>query len=116
MDLSRWRSQLLKGTTPLLVLAVLSDGELYGYEIARCIRERSAGALAPGEGTIYPTLHRLEHEGLVAAEWREGDAGPRRRYYSLTKSGLAALASHQEQWLTFSRSVALVGAKGGSGG
>ena len=54
------RSQLARGATPLLVLAVLRDRELYGYQIAQEIRARSGGAFAPSEGSLYPALHRLE--------------------------------------------------------
>jgi PadR family transcriptional regulator PadR len=102
----RIASQLLKGTTPLLVLSVLRDGELYGYEIAQRIRERSGGSFAPSEGSLYPALHALEAEGALSATWREGDKGPRRRYYSMTSAGAALLAEHEAQWSSFSLSVA----------
>jgi PadR family transcriptional regulator, regulatory protein PadR len=102
------RSQLLKGTTPLLILSVLRDGELYGYEIRQRIRERSAAVIEPGEGWLYPALHRLESEGAVEASWRASAVGPRRRYYHITQSGLAALDALEADWETFSRSVRLV--------
>jgi PadR family transcriptional regulator PadR len=104
----RWpsiRTQLLKGTTPLLVLTVLRDGELYGYEIAQRIRERSGGAFAPSEGSLYPTLHALEAEGALQAEWRNSDKGPKRRYYCITSSGGAMLAEHEKAWAEFSIGV-----------
>jgi PadR family transcriptional regulator, regulatory protein PadR len=100
------RGQLLKGTTPLLVLTVLRDGELYGYEIAQRIRERSGGAFAPSEGSLYPALHSLEAAGALAATWREGDKGPRRRYYRITPKGGALLAEHEAEWASFSAGVA----------
>ncbi len=100
------RGQLLKGTTPLLVLAVLRDGELYGYEIAQRIRERSGGAFAPGEGSLYPALHALEADGALVATWRESDKGPRRRYYAITPAGAGLLAEHEAEWATFSVGVA----------
>ena len=56
---------LLKGTLPLLVLSVIADGELYGYEIAQRIRDRSGNLFAPSEGSLYPTLHRLEGAGAL---------------------------------------------------
>ena len=80
MGIGRIRGQLLKGTTPLLVLSVLRDGELYGYEIAQRIRLRSGGAFAPSEGALYPALHALEADGALTATWRESDKGPRRRH------------------------------------
>jgi PadR family transcriptional regulator PadR len=103
---SRIHGQLLKGTTPLLVLSVLRDGELYGYEIAQRIRERSGGAFAPSEGSLYPALHNLEAEGALLATWRESDRGPRRRYYRLTPRGGAMLAAHEAEWSAFSAGVA----------
>ena len=59
------RPQLLKGTTPLLILSVLKDGELYGYEIAQRIRERSGKVFAPNEGSLYPALHALAADGAL---------------------------------------------------
>ena len=100
------RAQLLKGTTTLLVLTVLRDGELYGYEIALRIRERSGGAFAPSEGALYPALHALEANGALQASWRESDRGPRRRYYKITKTGLGMLEAHAEEWATFSMGMA----------
>jgi PadR family transcriptional regulator PadR len=102
----RIRAQLLKGTTTLLVLTVLRDGELYGYEIAQRIRGRSGGAFAPGEGSLYPALHALVADGALEASWRDSDRGPRRRYYKITKSGLAMLAEHSHEWAAFSQGMA----------
>ncbi len=99
------RSQLLKGTTALLVLAVLSEGELYGYEIAAQIRERSGAFIDPGEGWLYPALHKLELEGALEATWRESEIGPKRRYYRLTRKGTRMLAAQSSEWESFARSV-----------
>jgi PadR family transcriptional regulator, regulatory protein PadR len=108
------RAQLLKGTLPLLILATLRDGELHGYNIVRRIRERSGEALAPSEGSLYPTLHRLEADGALEATWREGEGGPRRRYYRLTRSGLTALESAERDWATFVGGVNRVALEGAS--
>ncbi len=110
------RSQLQKGTTPLLILTVIGDGELYGYQIAQEIRARSAASLAPSEGSLYPTLHRLEADGALSAVWRESDVGPRRRYYRLTPQGERLLQETLDQWAAFSRSVERVTLRGASGG
>jgi len=106
------RSQLLKGTTPMLVLTVIADGELYGYEIAQKVRELSGGAFAPSEGSLYPTLHKLELEGALDASWREGDRGPRRRYYRLTKKGQGLLSESRAEWSAFVTAVSGVTAGG----
>lgn len=97
----RLDTQLLKGTTPLLVLTVIGDGELYGYEIAQRIRERSGGAFAPSEGSLYPALHRLEGDGALIGSWRASDRGPRRRYYRLTPKGVGLLAENRERFSAF---------------
>jgi PadR family transcriptional regulator PadR len=102
------RSQLLKGTTPMLVLTVIADGELYGYEIAQKVRELSGGAFAPSEGSLYPALHRLELDGALEASWRDGDRGPRRRYYRLTKKGQGLLSEATAEWTRFVRAVSAV--------
>lgn len=102
------RSQLLKGTVPFLVLSVLAAGELYGYQIAQRIRERSGAFLAPSEGSLYPALHRLEREGAVVGEWRVSDRGPRRRYYHLTPAGTQLLAEARAEWQAFAGVVTAV--------
>ena len=107
------RAQLLKGTTTLLVLTVLREGELYGYEIALRIKDRSGGAFVPSEGSLYPALHALEADGALEATWRESDRGPKRRYYKITKSGLAMLEEHAQEWAAFSMSMGR--AVGGAG-
>jgi DNA-binding PadR family transcriptional regulator len=91
----------VNGTTPLLVLAVIDDEDLYGYEIVKRLRERSGGAVAPSEGTLYPTLHRLELDGALQATWRDGDRGPKRRYYRLTDRGRGLLAESRAEWRAF---------------
>ena len=102
------RSQLLKGTTHLLILGVLRDAELYGYEIRQAISKRSAAVIEPGEGWLYPALHRLEAEGAVEASWRASALGPRRRYYRITAKGSGVLAALETEWETFAQSVRLV--------
>ena len=96
---------LLKGTLPLLVLSVLRDDELYGYEIAQRIRERSGDLFAPSEGALYPTLHRLERNGALQASWRASERGPRRRYYAITPAGQALFADASREWDAVSNGV-----------
>lgn len=91
------RSQLLKGTSELLILSVLEEGERHGYEIAQQIRERGA-SLALGEGSLYPALHRLERRGALVAHWQPGERGPQRRYYRLTDAGRRLLEDSRAEW------------------
>ena len=102
------RSQLLKGTTDLLILSVLDDEDLYGYQIAQRIRARSGDRLAPSEGTLYPALHRLEARGALQATWGPGESGPRRRYYRLTDAGRGLLAEARREWESYVTEVRAV--------
>ena len=90
-------SELVKGSTELLVMSLMRGRRLHGYEIIKEIRARSDGHLKVGEGSLYPLLHRLERDGLVAAEWG-GLPGRDRRYYHLTARGEAALDERQAVW------------------
>jgi PadR family transcriptional regulator PadR len=99
--------------TPL-VLAILAEGESYGYAILKRVRELSGGELEWTDGMLYPLLHRLRRLGYVTAEWRTPPEGRRRRYYALTDDGRAALEEQQRQWATVTR--ALVDIWPGSGG
>ena len=104
--MGRIQGQLLRGTTRLLVLSALRDGELYGYEIAQKIRERSGGVFAVSEGSLYPALHALEEDGALTASWRDSDKGPPRRYYRITPKGGALLAEHEQEWTSFAAAMA----------
>jgi len=99
---------LLKGTLPLLVLSVLRDGELYGYEIAQRIRSRSGELFAPSEGSLYPALHRLEKAGDLTASWRASERGPRRRYYAITEDGKRLYAEASREWEAIASGVSRV--------
>jgi DNA-binding PadR family transcriptional regulator len=90
-------SELVKGSTELLVLSLLRGRTLHGYDIIKEIRARSEGHLRVGEGSLYPLLHRLERDGMVLAEWG-GLPGRDRRYYKLTGRGEAALDERQAEW------------------
>jgi PadR family transcriptional regulator, regulatory protein PadR len=104
---------LLKGTLPLLVLSVLRQDELYGYEIAQRIRERSGDVFSPSEGSLYPALHRLERDGALTATWRPSERGPRRRYYAITPSGERLFADASREWEAMSTGVSrMAGAAG----
>ena len=90
--------------TPL-VLAILAEGESYGYAILKRVREVSDGELEWTDGMLYPLLHRLHRLGYVTPEWRTPVEGRRRRYYAITDEGRAALAEHKRQWVTVTRAL-----------
>jgi PadR family transcriptional regulator, regulatory protein PadR len=102
MDTAR---ELLKGNTPTLVLAVLKDGALHGYGIAREIERRSRNALKFKEGTLYPALHALEREGLITGEWQKESGGRERKVYTITPAGLAALDRRARTWTEFATAI-----------
>lgn len=107
------RASWLKGVLDLLVLAALTDGESYGYEIAKTLDNAGLGQIRGG--TLYPVLNRLEEGGLVEAEFRASERGPGRRYYRLTPLGLETLEEQGKLWMSFDVSVRNLLAKGGIG-
>jgi PadR family transcriptional regulator, regulatory protein PadR len=90
--------------TPL-VLAILAEGESYGYAILKRVRALSEGELEWTDGMLYPLLHRLRRLGYVTTEWRTSPEGRRRKYYMVTDDGRAALADQQRQWATVTRAL-----------
>ena len=96
-------SQLRRGTVEYCVLALLRDGERYGFELVRALSD--VDGLVTSEGTIYPLLTRLRKDELVTTFWRESESGPPRRYYQLTPAGKAALADFTKEWGRFRDSV-----------
>ena len=98
-------SELLKGTLSLLILSLLGRRPMYGYEIARTVREESEGALDWKEGSLYPSLHKLARAGLVRDEWQETPGARRRKYYHLTSDGRRALAEKAQSWATLREAV-----------
>jgi PadR family transcriptional regulator PadR len=99
----KWEVQIRKGCLELAILAILWSGRLYGLEILRLLADRS-GLVVP-EGTVYPLLARLKADGLLAAEWVEGEAGHPRKYYTLTASGRRRALQMARLWSTFSASL-----------
>jgi len=94
----------LKGHLDGLLLAVVADGPAHGYAVITELARRSAGAFDLPEGTVYPALHRLEAEGLLASGW-ETVSGRRRRVYRLTHRGRAALGARRGDWRVFAQAV-----------
>lgn len=110
MTIESQRPALLRGVLDMCLLALLQDGEAYGYELARRLEELGLGSV-PG-GSLYPALLRREKLGHLRAEWRPGDGGPGRKYYALTDEGRDAIDGEAAGWRAFAASVdaALAGA------
>ena len=95
MDLGK---DLVAASATPLVLAILAEGESYGYAIIKRVSELSGGHLLWTDGMLYPVLHRLERNGLVAATWGLAENGRRRRYYRLTPEGRRQLVAERKRW------------------
>jgi transcriptional regulator len=90
-----------KGSADLLILALVEETDLHGYDIARHIEQRSAGTLVFTLASLYATLYRLEDRGLIRGRWVERAGQRRRRYYRITEQGRRALSSQREDWNRF---------------
>jgi len=108
------RTQFLKGCTRALVLKVLSERPMYGYEIASILAERSERIFALGQGTLYPLLYSLEKKGLirVSSKGRKMRGGRKRLYYELTSRGKEVLEEDVSTWSSIERGMALVLGRG----
>jgi PadR family transcriptional regulator, regulatory protein PadR len=94
----------MNGVPELLVLRLLEDAEMYGYEIVQAIRVRTDSVITVGEGVVYPVLHSLESSGALKSR-RKTVAGRSRIYYSLTKSGSRRLAGLAAQWTSLTGAI-----------
>ena len=100
-----FKTELVGSTVEMLVVKLLSERAMYGYEIIQVVNDRTDGEFNWKEGTLYPVLHRLEGNGYLATEWQTGDTGKKRKYYKLTAKGTSRAASRVTEWETFSHSV-----------
>ena len=91
---------LVAASATPLVLAILAEGESYGYAILKRVSELSGGELEWTDGMLYPVLHRLERNGLVRSSWGRSEAGRRRKYYRLTDAGADELDRQRRHWET----------------
>ena len=101
MGMNALARELKRGSTQVLVLALLEERERHGYEIARLIEERSDGTISFHAASLYPTLYRMEEKDLIEGRWVEKVGQRRRRYYRLTRGGRAVLASQRSTWDNF---------------
>jgi len=102
------RLELLHGTLDLLILRTLRFGPSHGHAIAKHIQRTSEDLLKVETGSLYPALHRLEAQGLIAASWATSEKGKRAKYYRLTARGRRQLNAARTKWEAFSRAVGLV--------
>jgi PadR family transcriptional regulator, regulatory protein PadR len=98
-------TDLVQGTLDLLILNVLALEPLHGWAIAQRIKQISNEVLHVGQGSLYPALHKLEHQGWVEAEWGESENNRRAKYYRLTREGRQALKQEAAQWERLSTAI-----------
>ena len=89
---------LLQGTLDMLILKAVSLGSLHGYGVLLRIQQISNEQLEIQQGSLYPALYRLEHQGLISSEWGESDNNRKAKFYSLTAAGRRQLRSETEKW------------------
>ncbi len=99
---------LVQGTLDLLVLRTLASGPMHGYGIATKVRERTGGELSIDDAALYQSLHRLDRQGLVDAEWGTSENNRRARYYAVTAAGRKRLREEIGNWRRYSRAVEAV--------
>lgn len=101
-------SDLIQGTLDLLILKSLATEARHGWAIAKRIQVASGDVLQIKQGSLYPALHRLEHQGWIAAEWGASDNNRKAKFYELTRAGRKQLDAESDAWARLTRAVALV--------
>jgi transcriptional regulator len=100
--------ELLHGTLETLILKTVAKGARHGYAIARWLEEATGDELQIEDGSLYPALYRLEHRGLIEAEWGTSELGRRAKFYRITPRGKKRLAASTAEWSRFARAVTSV--------
>ena len=101
-------TDVLQGTLDLLIMRTIALGPLHGWAIAQRIQQISDDLLRVQQGSLYPALHRLEHQGWITAEWGASENNRRARFYALTKAGRKQLEAEVAKWERLSVGVNLV--------
>jgi PadR family transcriptional regulator PadR len=102
------RVDVLQGTLDLLILRTLRSGDLHGWAISERIQQASEDVLCVNQGSLYPALHRLEHQGWIVAEWGVSELGRRARFYKLTTAGRKQLQLETETWARYTGAIGRV--------
>lgn len=97
--------ELMKGSTTMLILNLLSTGDMYGYQMTKELEQRSDNTFTLKEGTLYPILHSLESQAMIEAYWEDTQSARKRKYYRITKKGKGLLIEKQREWQAYSNAV-----------
>lgn len=101
-------SDLLQGTLDLLILKTIAREPIHGWGISKRIQQLSDEVFAVNQGSLYPALHRLEHQGWIEAEWKDTDLGRSAKFYRLTREGKQQLERELNSWKRLSSAVGLL--------
>jgi PadR family transcriptional regulator PadR len=102
------KRELMKASTDSLLICLVAQQPMYGYQIIKELERRSQGYFKFKEGTLYPALHRLERAGLIRGKWQMLPSGQQRKYYYLTDRGLLSVAEKRSQWQDFLAAMNLI--------
>ena len=105
MSKSRFSSELVRSCTDLVILALLREQPMYGYEILVTLTDRGSGEFEFKQGTLYPLLYRLEREGWIVGKWEQPPTGKKRKVYSLTAEGEKIQTARSEEWARFTQAI-----------
>ncbi len=105
MTQSTFSAELMRSGADLVILTLLREEPMYGYQVLVSLAERGNGQFQFKQGTLYPLLYRLEREGLIRAKWVTPSSGKKRKVYSLTADGRRAQQSRVDEWQRFTTSV-----------
>ena len=100
--------ELVQGTLDMLILKAVSLGGLHGYGVLLRLQQLTGGQLQIQQGSLYPALYRLEHQGLIASEWGESENKRKAKYYTLTAAGRKQLRSEAAEWIKLSDAIATI--------
>ncbi|MEZ5327536.1 MAG: helix-turn-helix transcriptional regulator [Verrucomicrobiales bacterium] len=101
----KFERDLIRSVAEPIVLKLVAERAMYGYEIIKVVNERTNQAFEWKEGTLYPCLHRLESQGLIESEWMTAESGKDRKYYKITRKGRARLKEKLSEWSAFSTAM-----------
>ncbi len=101
----RVSKELLKGSTVILVLSLLEQEPMYGYQMTKEIEKKSSGIFTFKEGTLYPILHSLEADGMIISYWWGNEGGRQRKYYQISDKGKRFYKDKKQEWATFRSAV-----------
>jgi PadR family transcriptional regulator, regulatory protein PadR len=102
------KSDLPQGTLDLLILKVVALGSVHGYAIAQRLQQASRDVVQVPQGSLYPALHRLENQGLLAADWKQTETGREAKFYQLTRAGQKRLEAETAGWQRLTEAVGLI--------